>query len=291
MGLFDRFRKKPAAPAENPEPPKKTGETDPEAPVRPKEDTMCLLFMDRVLDGVDPALELLRKAFGEKALGPVDNDHPRVLSFTVAIDGLEFWVSYLSMPFPDEDIPTSAKYSYLLTPEEKQAFCGHKSFWLLAQKGGGTSLSEKRRVCWAFSRLCAALLELEGAVGVQPVNRAGLLLSRRYYLDQCSHMKDAAWDNSDGYFPVPLWVWIYGSTSEEGKNTVQTCGLNDFGLPELGFFNPQRSTGEILNLLYTMSCLQITGRQRYRSAILVPLDEKTEVVCKEHDGTLFFFGA
>lgn len=291
MGLFDRFRKKPTGPAANLESPKKTGETDAETPVQPKEDTMCLLLMDRVLDGVDPAVELLRKAFGEKAVGPVDNDHPRVPAFTVTIDGLEFWVSYLPMPMPDEDIPTSAKYSYLLTPEEKQAFCDHKSFWTLAQKGGGTSLSEKRRVCWTFSRLCAALLELEGAVGVQPLNRGGLLLSRRYYLDQYSHMKNTAWDNGDGYFPVPLWVWIYGSTSEGEKNTVQTCGLQDFGLPELGFFNPERSTGEILEFLCTMSCFQITGRQRYRNAILVPLDEKTEVICKESDGTLFFIGA
>ena len=40
-----------------------------------------------------------------------------------------------------------------------------------------------------------------------------------------------------------------------------------------------------------MSCLQITGKQLYRNMALVPLDEKTEVVCKQDGETLFFIGA
>ena len=135
------------------------------------------------------------------------------------------------------------------------------------------------------------LLGLEGAVGVHPINRGGLLVSKRHYLQQREMMEGKTWDNKDGFFPAPLWVWVYGTASDSGKPAIQTQGLQDFGLPELGFFDPQREVGELLDLLYSMSCLQITGKQLYRNMALIPLDEKTEVVCKQEGGILFFIGA
>ena len=72
------------------------------------------------------------------------------------------------MPVPQEerDIPAMAQYNLFLNPQEQEAFVHHKSFWVVAQKGGGKTLEGKRRACWDFSLLCAALLELEGGVGV-----------------------------------------------------------------------------------------------------------------------------
>lgn len=286
MGLFDHFKKK-GEPAPSPEPQLPTW------PQPPQTDTMCLVLMDRLLENVDPVADRLKAIFGGNAVSDVDHSHPRVPAFTVTIDGLEFWVSYLPMPIPPStaDIATGAKYSFLLTPEEKEAITNHSSFWMLAQKGGGKTLPEKRRVCWTFSLLCAALMEQEGAVGVHIVNRGGLLVSKRHYLQQRELMEDKTWDNPDGFFPVPLWVWVYGTTGDSGKPQIQTQGLSDFGLPELGFFNPQKQVNELLDLLYAMSCLQITERQLYRNMALIPLDEKTEVVCKQDGNTLFFIGA
>ena len=293
MGLFDRFKKKApnAAPQNSEAKPPEAGL--PQWPQPPQADTMCLLLMDRVLEDIEPAVACVRAAFGEGAVSHIDRSHPRVPAFTATVEGLEFWVSYLPMPVPPStaDIPTAAKYSFLLTEEEKAAFSSHKSFWMLAQKGAGTTLPEKRRACWALSLLCAALLDQEGAVGVDPVNRGGLLVSKRHYLQQRELMESKTWDNPDHFFPVPLWVWVYVTTTDEGRPTIQTHGLDDFGLPELGFFDSKREVGELLDLLYSMSCLQITGRQLYRNMALIPLDEKTEVVCKQEGGTLFFIGA
>lgn len=291
MSLFDRFRKK--APAGAPQGGDARASEDAllQWPQPPKADTMCLLLMDRVLDDVDTVAARLKAVFGEAAVSPVDHSHPRVPAFTATVEGLEFWISYLPMPIPPDtaDIPTAAKYCLLLTEEEKAAFSSHKSFWMLAQKGAGTTLPEKRRACWAFSLLCATLLEQEGALGLSPVNRGGLLVSKRHCLQQRELMEGKSWDGE--FFPAPLWVWVYITTTDEGKPTIQTQGLEDFGLPELGFFDPKREVGELLDLLYSMSCLQITGRQLYRNMALVPLDEKTEVVCKQEGGTLFFIGA
>ena len=98
MGLFDRFRKKAPEPAPKSEWPKP-----------PKEDTMALLLMDRVLEDIDPAIALLRRAFGDNSVSDIDRSHPLVPAFTVTADGLEFWCSYLPMPVPREEQDIAAK--------------------------------------------------------------------------------------------------------------------------------------------------------------------------------------
>ena len=135
MGLFDRFKKKA------PEPP-------PEWPKPPREDTMALLLMDRVLEDIDPAIEQLKKVFGDSAVSDIDRSHPQVPAFTVTVDALEFWCSYLPMPVPQEeqDISAKAQHNLFLKPEEQEAFCNHKSFWVIAQKGGGKTLEGKRQI-------------------------------------------------------------------------------------------------------------------------------------------------
>ena len=275
MGFFDRFRK------EN---------REPEAPqITPKEDTMVLLLMDRVLESIDPAIEGLRRTFGDGAVSGIDRSHPRVPAFIVTIDGLEFWCSYLPMPVPKEeqDIPAKAQYNLFLSQEEREEFAGHRSFWVLGQKGGGTSLEQKRRVCWAFSLLCAALLEPEGAVGVSVTNTA-LLVSRENYLSYRARMEGRDWRDLD-WFPVPLWIWFYRGLQED-MPTIETQGLREFGLPELGFFDPKLPVQDILNYLFTMSSWQITGKQLYRNMALIPLTEEIEVVCKGDGERLYFIG-
>ena len=58
-----------------------------------KQRTMALLLMDRVLEDIEPAAAHLKGVFGAEAVGAVDRGHPIVSSFSVTIEGLEFWVS------------------------------------------------------------------------------------------------------------------------------------------------------------------------------------------------------
>ena len=278
MGLFDRFKKKAPEPAPKSEWPKP-----------PREDTMALLLMDRVLEDIDPVIQHLQTAFGEGAVSDIDRSHPRVPAFIVTVDGLEFWCSYLPMPVPqeDRDISAMAQYNLFLNPQEQEAFVHHKSFWVVAQKGGGKTLEGKRRACWDFSLLCAALLELEGGVGVSVTNTA-LLVSREHYLTHCARMREMDWRDPD-YFPVTLWIWFYRGLQED-KPTIQTQGLAEFGLPELGFFAPELPPQDILNYLCTMSSWQVTGKQLYRNMALIPLTEELEVVSKQDGDTIFFIG-
>ena len=120
------------------------------------------------------------------------------------------------------------------------------------------------------------------------VTNTALLVSRENYLSYRARMEEIGRDDPD-WFPVPLWIWFYRGT-EEDKPTIQTQGLTEFGLPELGFFAPELPPQDTLNYLFTMSSWQITGKQLYRNMALIPLTEELEVVSKQDGDTIFFIG-
>ena len=275
MGLFNRFKKKTPEPA-------------PEWPKPPKEDTMAILLMDRVLDSIDPAIALLQRAFGDSAVSDIDHSHPLVPAFTVKVDGLEFWCSYLPMPVPQEeqDIAAKAQYNLFLSPEEQEAFCHHKSFWVLAQKGGGASLEEKRRVCRLFTRLAGALTQLDGAVCVF-VPGAELLISRRVYLQHAAIL-EKNWEDPE-YFPAPLWIAIRSGQKGEAS-LVGTWGLRQFGFLELWFLDAKSPWPELHEKLYLMSIFQITGRELYQNMDTIAFTPGNPSTFKELNGALFIVG-
>jgi hypothetical protein len=82
-------------------------------------------------------------------------------------------------------------------------------------------------------------------------------------------------------FKAGLYLTLSGFGEGIVKVGPWTTSLGDF------MFNPK----ELFDYLYSMACLQITGQQLYRNATLIPLDEDTEVICKQDDDILFFIGA
>lgn len=130
MGLFDRFKKKTSAAAAKACTPQ---------PV--EADNLCLLLMDRVMEDVTQAGGLVENVFGAGVVGEIDQSNPPMVHMVVKLEDMEFWCSYMPFPVPHEEmqIPDTPQYS-LFNDEEYKALGSSKSFWLIAQKGGGQSL-------------------------------------------------------------------------------------------------------------------------------------------------------
>lgn len=119
--------------------------------------------------------------------------------------------------------------------EEYQALCDSKSFWIIAQKGGGRSPAGKCQVCRLLTKLVGVLLEMEGSIGVY-VSAAELLISRRVYLQHADILKNNSEDPN--YFPAPLWIAI--RQGQKGDMLLMgTWGLRQFGFQELWFLDPK----------------------------------------------------
>ena len=219
MGFFDRFKKK-----------QQESVSGSERRQAPEADTLCLLVMDQVLQDVSQAGNLVEQAFGFGVLEKMDQSDPRMLHMVVKLEGVEFWCSYMPFPVPQEEMNLSDVPEYnFFNAEEYQAFCENKSFWIIAQKGGGQSLEEKRHICRLFTRLNAAFMEQEGAVGVY-VSASELLISKRVYLHYEAILEKNAEDPM--YFPAPLWISIrHGKKGD--ISMIGTWGLRQFGFLEL----------------------------------------------------------
>lgn len=275
MGLFDRLKKK-------------TQEAARACPPQQVEaDTLCLLAMDRVMEDAAQAGGLVESVFGSGTVGKIDQSNPAMVHMVVKLEDVEFWCSYMPFPVPPEEmqIPDTPQYS-LFSAEEYKALCGSKSFWIIAQKGGGQSLEGKRRVCRLLTRLAGALLEMEGAIGVY-VSAAELLISRRVFLQYGDILEKNAGDPE--YFPAPLWIAIRQGQKGD-KLLMGTWGLRQFGFQELWFLDPKSDWAEIHEKLYLMSIFQITGKELYKNGDTIAFTPGNVTVFKEMNGALFLVG-
>lgn len=274
MGLFDRFRKKAPPPAS---PGQERPAVDP--------DTMALLLFGTVI-GAEPVAQAVRDAFGPGAVLSVDNSHPRVPALSLELEGVEFFCSCMPMPHPPEICDLSQTGGGLFSPEERETLLAHRSFLVLAQKGGGTSLAEKRRICRLFTRLAGVLMALDEAAGVY-VNEAELLISRRIYLHHAALLSEN--ERDPNYFPAPLWIGIRHG-KKGGHNLVGTWGLRQFGFLELWFLNAPCEWAELHERLYLMSIFQITGRELYQDRDTIEFTKGSPSVFQELHGALFITG-
>ena len=277
MGFLDRFKRK-KEPATAPEAPAGPGSA-------PEPDTAAVILL-----GEDAGWAAVTKAveerFGAQALVSTDNSAPNAPAMTIRLEGVEFFCSYLAMPHPAEVYDLSSLQEGLFSPQEREELLSHRAFLVLAQKGGGTSLAEKRRVCRLFTRLAGALAGLDGAAGVF-LTSAELLISRRVYLYHAAIL-EKNWEDPE-YFPAPLWIAIRSGQKGEVP-MVGTWGLRQFGFLELWFLDAKSPWPELHEKLYLMSMFQITGRELYRDTDTIEFTPGNPSVFKELKGALFIVG-
>ncbi|USF27232.1 hypothetical protein N510_002178 [Firmicutes bacterium ASF500] len=277
MGFFDRFKgKKEPAPA--PKPPAGPGSA-------PEPDTAAVILLGEDV-GWAAVTKAVEERFGAQALVSTDNSAPNAPAMTIRLEGVEFFCSYLAMPHPAEVYDLSSLQEGLFSPQEREELLSHRAFLVLAQKGGGTSLAEKRRVCRLFTRLAGALVGLDRAAGLF-LTSAELLISRRVYLYHAAIL-EKNWEDPE-YFPVPLWISIRSGQKGEVP-MVGTWGLRQFGFLELWFLDAKSPWPELHEKLYLMSMFQITGRELYRDTDTIAFTPGNPSVFKELKGALFIVG-
>ena len=276
MGLFDRFKKEKAGEKDTPPPPVET-------------DTAGkLLFLREHLEGQE-LREAVTRRFGPEALGEISQEHPAVTSFLVRLEGVEFWCAHMALPLPPKegDLPALLARSSFFSQEELEGAAGHRSFLLVVQKEGGRTLEQKRKICCLFTRLCGALLELEGAVAFLN-SGVPLLVGRTFFLHHAAILEQNLEDPE--YFPAPLWIAL-SQANNHGHTAIGTDGLSAFGFPELFFLNPREEWPQVYQKLWLMSIFQITGKAVYREGETIAFDpDKPPAVVKRLQERLAIIG-
>lgn len=281
MGFLDKFKKKKEQPKET--------YAEQESVNGPKDNTMVTILFERPNIDTKEFEQIIVEHFGQEALIQVDNSSPSSTHFMVRLDGMELMCSYMPFPFPKEeaDIPTLLSFNHYISEEEQKALGNQQSFCLVTQIGGGKTLEGKRAVCMNISRLCGALLTIDGAAGVY-YSAAHLLIGRTMYLKHTAIMEQQ--DGNPEYFPSILWVLVCPSRAEDGNPTIETYGLEEFGFMELVFYKPTEDWAQSYEKLYIMSLLQITGKELYKNMDTISFTEDGLSIFKQSGKKLAVIG-
>lgn len=257
--------------------------------IMPEPNTGVIVCFNRADVAIKEIEFMVSEKFGAASILQIDNSRPSVTHLMLQIDGIKVMCSYMPFPMPrDEgDIPELLHNNYYVSAEEQMALMEHKSFCMIAEIGGGTDLTGKRHVCLMITKLCGALLRLQGAAGVY-CSAAHLLLGRKFYLNYAEMTHQTQGDES--YFPSVLWVAVYPAYTDDGVPTIETCGLTQFGFLELEFFRPTEDWSDSYEKLYIMSTLQITGREVYRNMDMISFTQDDPSVFKQNGGKLTVIG-
>ena len=285
MGLFDRFKKEKAG-----------GKDTPSLPLG-ADTAGKLLFLRERLEGQErrarraTQFRQLQEAEIQKlkeiALSLASEEPLR--SFLVRLEGVEFWCAHMALPLPPKegDLPALLARSSFFSQEELEGAAGHRSFLLVVQKEGGRTLEQKRKICCLFTRLCGALLELEGAVAFLN-SGVPLLVGRTFFLHHAAILEQNLEDPE--YFPAPLWIAL-SQANNHGHTAIGTDGLSAFGFPELFFLNPREEWPQVYQKLWLMSIFQITGKAVYREGDTIAFDpDKPPAVVKRLQERLAIIG-
>ncbi|MEO1517532.1 MAG: DUF4261 domain-containing protein [Bacteroidota bacterium] len=155
------------------------------------------------------------------------------------IEGYQIAIGEVAAPVPADDIQSVAKISYFWenATEEASQHEGHVILSIL--NAGKNPILENR----LFNKLAAAVLENSQSLGVYLGGRS-LLLKKEFYLSNTENMSDTN---------LPTYNWIYcGLRRENGKQSVYTYGMTDFGKMEMEMIHSDRKLSDLTAMMYNI---------------------------------------
>lgn len=196
---------------------------------------MVLLAENHTLDIEAVIVKLENKwalKIGSKAIG----EETSVLQ----IDGYQVAIASMPMPIPGEEIKDTAAHNYFWGNgvEEATKHTGH--FILSIMNAGKNPIQENL----LFNQVASSILEHSQSLGIYIGSRT-LLLPKDFYLANTEGMSAQH---------LPLYNWIYfGIRSENGRHSIYTYGLRDFGKEEMEIIDSEKQLEELREMIFNLA--------------------------------------
>ncbi|MBD0404525.1 DUF4261 domain-containing protein [Flammeovirga sp. EKP202] len=155
----------------------------------------------------------------------------------LTIDGYHIAIGNISYPIPGNEVKETAEYNYLWSNAYKETK-KHKGHIILSIVDAGKNPIKENIL---FNKLAASVLKNSKSIGLYIGGRT-LLLKKDFYLTNTNSMSE----NN-----LPLYNWIYfGLRQENGKQSIYTYGLADFGKKEMEIINSTKNHLELIDMMY-----------------------------------------
>ena len=161
------------------------------------------------------------------------------------INGYNIAIGNIPAAIPGDEVKTTAEYNYLWQNAIEEAN-KHKGHIILSIMNAGKNPIKENIL---YNQLAASALNNSKSIGIYMGGRT-LLLKKEFYLANTESMSED---------DLPLYNWIYfGLRQENGKQSVYTYGLADFGKKEIEIVNSTQNLEELSELMYNLTHYVLT---------------------------------
>ena len=219
MGLFSFLKKE-----------KKSG-TNPEKLIL----GMVLLKENNSME-IDKVISELKDKWKLK-VGNAETDNETSI---IEINGYRIAIANMPVPIPGDEVKTTAEFNYFWKNGDIEA-TSHKGHIILTIINGGKDPIVENML---FTKIATTIMNNSNSLGIYIGGRT-LALKKDFYIENAEMMSDQ---------DLPIYNWIYfGMRKENGKNSIYSYGLADFGKLEMEIVNSKHPMDELQELMFNLT--------------------------------------
>jgi len=195
------------------------------------------------------------------------NDETSVLD----INGYRVAIANMPVPIPKEEIISAAKYNYFWENGIEET-SRHKGHIILSIMNTGKNPVQENLL---FSKIASAVMNHSQSLGIYIGGRT-LLLKKEFYQANVEMMSEK---------DLPLYNWIYfGLRNENGKQSVYTYGLADFGKMEMEIVDSDNSIEELSEMMFNLAHYVVSYDVKLKEGETIGLSAEQKLRISESKG-------
>jgi hypothetical protein len=158
----------------------------------------------------------------------------------MVIDDYNVAVAVIPVAIPEKEVEATAQFNYLWKNGVDET-SKHKGHIVLSIMNAGKNAVKENIL---FSKITSAVMNNSKSMGIYMGGRS-LVLKKDFYQENLKMMTEKN---------LPLYNWIYfGLRQENGKQSVYTYGLSDFGKKEMEIVNSKNSFEELGEMMFNLA--------------------------------------
>lgn len=201
----------------------------------------------------------------------VDDPAPGEYSQVMQISGYDVALATMPVSIPGEEVSQAAGYNYFWENGIVEATAHRAHIIISILKAGRDPVAENI----LFSQVAAAVMNNSESIGIYIGGRS-LVLRKDFYLENVAVMTPA---------DLPLYIWIYfGMRTENGRQSVYTYGLADFGKKEMEMIQSTRDFEDLNGMMFNLAHYVIASNVTLRSGETIGMSAEQKLKITESKG-------
>ncbi|CAL2078728.1 DUF4261 domain-containing protein [Tenacibaculum sp. 190524A05c] len=201
----------------------------------------------------------------------VDESESDDKAAVLLINDYRIVIANIAAPIPGKEVENAAEFNYFWKNGAQEA-SKHKGHIVVSIMNAGKNPVQENVL---YSKIASAVMNNSSSLGIYIGGRT-LVLKKDFYLANVEMMTEE---------DLPLYNWIYfGIKQLNGKQSVYTYGLSDFGKMEMEIIDSNKSIQEINEMMFNITHYVIAYNVTLRDGETIGLSAEQKLKISESKG-------